>query len=293
MILEILGPDGKVVWQAPQPEGTKAISPQAAFLVTDILAGNTDKAQNPIWAAKTALYNDKGKARRPAAVKTGTSNDARDLATYGFLPPQGGGRPSIAVGVWMGNSDHSNPRAKDPAISLTAAAPLWHAFMRDYSNGWPVTQFVRPKGVVRATIDAWSGGRPGPWTRATTREWFIAGTQPGARRAVDTDGLLYTRSCGGYRVDLLKAELGPTSWDPNVADWMRRAHRGPGITGPLGSRTAYFWKQSSWGGPLLGSCAPVRRVDGGQGGHGHGDKPKHKKPPPGKPGPSPTAPAVP
>lgn len=288
MILEILGPDGKVVWQAPKPVGSRAISPQAAFLVTDVLAGNTDKAQNPIWAAKVALHNGKGGARRPAAVKTGTSNDARDLATYGFLPPQTGGRPAIAVGVWMGNSDHSNPRSKQPATSLTAAAPLWRAFMRDYTNGWPVTQFARPKGVVKATIDAWSGGRPGPWTKATTREWFISGTQPGARKAVDSDGLLYTASCGGYRVDLLKAELGPGSWDPDVADWMRRARRGPGVMGPLDSRTAYFWKQSSWGGQLLGSCRPssVRTKADHGGGHGgdHGDKPKHRKSP--HPGPT-------
>ena len=162
--------------------------------------------------------------------------------------------------------------------------------MREYTNGWPVTQFVRPKGVVKATIDAWSGGKPGPWTKATTKEWFIDGTQPGARRAVDPAGLLYSRSCGGYRVDLLKAELGPSSWDPDVADWMRRARRGQGVTGPLDSRTAYFWKQSSWGGSLAGACAPVRvRADGDHGGKGHdGGKPKHGKKPP-HPGPT-TAP---
>ncbi|HEX6867328.1 MAG TPA: transglycosylase domain-containing protein, partial [Candidatus Limnocylindrales bacterium] len=50
MILEIRGPDGSVVWKAPEPEGVPAISPQAAYLVTDILAGNTDKRQNPIWS---------------------------------------------------------------------------------------------------------------------------------------------------------------------------------------------------------------------------------------------------
>ena len=60
MILEIRGPDGTVVWQAPEPEGTAAVSPQAAFLVSEILAGNTDKKQNPIWAEKLALFNGKG-----------------------------------------------------------------------------------------------------------------------------------------------------------------------------------------------------------------------------------------
>ena len=281
MILEIIAPDGTVVWHAPQPQGTKAVSPQAAFLVTDILAGNTDKAQNPIWSAKLALYNGAGGSRRPAAVKTGTSNDAADLATYGFLPAPKGNLPALAVGIWMGNSDHSNPRSKDPAISLTAAAPLWHAFVQDYTNGWPVAQFQPPKGVVRATVDAWTGGAPGPWTRATTTAWFIAGTQPGTRGAVDPDGLLYSQGCGGWRVDLVKAELGPLSWEPDVADWMRRASGGPGQLGAYDSRTAYFWGQASWGGPLMGSCSSSKAGPGGQGQNGqqpgHTGK-KHKKP---------------
>ena len=59
------GPDGKVVWKAPEPEGKAAISPQAAYLVTDILAGNTDKRQNPIWSEKLALVQRQG--RQPPA----------------------------------------------------------------------------------------------------------------------------------------------------------------------------------------------------------------------------------
>ncbi|MEA2619237.1 MAG: hypothetical protein QOC97_10, partial [Chloroflexota bacterium] len=272
MILEIRDPNGTVVWHAPDPQGTQAVSPQAAFLVSDIIAGNTDPAQNPIWAAPLALHNGPHGVNRPAAVKTGTASEARDLATYGYLPPPADAdHPGLVVGVWMGNSDHSNPRAKTPAISLTAAAPLWHAFVRDYSNGWPVTQFRPPKGVVKATIDAWSGGKPGPWTRARTTAWFIAGTQPDAKNAIDPDGLLYSQACGGYRVDLVKAELGPSSWDPADADWMRRARSGPGRVSQWGTRTAYFWKQSSWGGPIAGSCYSSRPT------HGGGNQaPKHK-----------------
>ena len=114
----------------------------------------------------------------------------------------------LAVGVWLGNSDHSYPRSRKPATSLTAAAPLWRAFMRDYTRKWPITAFKRPKDVVRTKIDAWSGGRPGAWTRETTAEWFIRGTQPGSRKAIDKDGLLYRIGCGGWRVDPVQAELG-------------------------------------------------------------------------------------
>jgi hypothetical protein len=154
----------------------------------------------------------------------------------------------------MGNSDHSNPQTREPATSLSAAAPLWRAFVRDYTRDWPVSDFRQPSGVVDARIDAWSGGRPGPWTRDTRSELFIDGTQPGAGNEVDRAGLLYRRACGGWRVDPLQAELGPEAWDADVQDWIRRARRGVGVEGEHGSRTAYFWGERSWGGPIIGPC---------------------------------------
>jgi len=255
MIVEILDRKGNVVWEAPPVEPTAALSPEGAYLVTDILAGNTDPAQNPIWAEKTMISNGPAGSRRPAAVKTGTANDARDLATYGYLaPPRTEGVPGLAVGIWMGNSDHSNPRAEEPATSLTAAAPLWRAFVRDMSNEWPITDFAKPSGVVTGNADGWSGGSPGPWTTKVVTENFIAGTQPGSGTPVDPAGLLYNIGCGSWRVDPLKAELGPQEWDRDVADWVRRASQGVGVEGQHDSRTAYFWGESSWGGPLMGEC---------------------------------------
>lgn len=290
MILEIRDRAGNVVWKAPAPEGERAISAASAYLVTDILAGNSDPRQNRIWAEKLALRNGPEGRLRPAAVKTGTANDARDLATYGYLaPPKDDDAPAWVVGVWMGNSDHSMPRSRNPATSLTAAAPLWQSFVRELTKGDPVRGFERPKGVVEARIDAWSGGRPGPWTRDTRVELFKAGTQPGGKHEVDRPGLLYEQACGTWVVNPLKAELGPSAWDDDVADWLARARRGPGVLGPLDTRTAYFWGRSSWGGRLAGPCPapkPVSRPeprDGGDAGRGGGDKPDKPdkpKPPP-------------
>ncbi len=291
MILEVRDATGSTIYSAPKPAGARAVSAQAAYLVTDILSGNTQPNQNPIWSAALELRNGPKGQHRPAAVKTGTANDARDLATYGYLaPPSDADAPAYAVGIWMGNSDHSNPKSAKPATSLTAAAPLWRAFVRDLTAKQPIADFARPKGVVRATIDAWTGGKPGPWTRDTVSEWFISGTQPGAARAIDPPGLLYTRSCGGWRVDPVKAELGPRAWDDDVANWLGRARRGVGVVGPYESRTAYFWEKSGWGGPLLGTCAPKPKPeepikppkdpgDPGGGGGGGGAKPGPTLPP--------------
>src|SRR4029077_17556126 len=153
--------------------------------------------QNPVWAKILRLGNGPGGSRRPAAAKTGTTNETLDYATYGFLaPPKDPKAPGIVVGVWMGNSDHSESRGRGrEIISLDGPAPVWHAFMRDYTKSMPVAQFQPPDGLVRTKIDAWTGGRPGSFTRQTTTALFIKGTQPGIKKAVDPPGLMYVRSC--------------------------------------------------------------------------------------------------
>jgi membrane peptidoglycan carboxypeptidase len=290
MILEVRDASGNTIYQAPTPEPVQAISPQAAYITTNILMGNTQPRQNPIWAEKLELRNGPDGSHRPAAVKTGTANEARDLATYGYLaPPADPTAPALAVGIWMGNSDHSNPSPSSgkAATSLTAAAPLWRAYVRDVTEGTPNADFPIPGGLVAATIDAWSGGRTGSWTRDRVKEWFIDGTQPRGGHEIDPAGLLYSRACGGWRVDPLKAELGPSAWDVDVADWLRRARRGVGVEGQHDSRTAYFWGKSSWGGPLIGPCSkpkpkpepekpekPEKPDDGGGGGGGGGPGPE-------------------
>jgi hypothetical protein len=146
-----------------------------------------------------------------------------------------------------------------------------------------VTDFARPGGIVSARVDAWSGGAPGPWTRDTTTELFISGTQPGGSAGIDPAGLLYSVACGGWRVDPLKAERGPRGWDVDVANWMARARKGPGVSGRYNSRTAYFWGRGSWGGPIAGPCPPPPPPP-------PKEKPKDEKPKDegGKPTPTPT-----
>jgi len=291
MILSISGPNGSDVYTAPDPEGVQAVSPQAAWLISDILNGNTDMHQNPIWASTLELRNGPGGRRRPAAVKTGTADSGMDFGAYGFLaPPKNPKAPGLAVGIWMGNSDHSAPRTHNPPTSLAASGEVWHAFVRELTRKWPVADFHRPGGLVRERIDRWSGGEPGPWTRSTINEWFIKGTQPSARHAVDEAGLLYTRGCGRWLVDPVKAELGPSRWDDDVSAWTARARRGTGVRGPYGSTTMYFYGEHSWGGQLVGPCHSKD-----QGGDGH---PKHRKdggppPPNGTPPPDATNPPQP
>ena len=93
--------------------------------------------------------NDGGR-RRPAALKTGTSNDARDLNAYGYIgaPNKGeraDGEYALAVGAWNGNSDNSlvsTPSA--PLFSIDVTTHVWEHFLQEATKGWSINPFAAP-----------------------------------------------------------------------------------------------------------------------------------------------------
>jgi membrane peptidoglycan carboxypeptidase len=170
-ILKVLGPDGEVIYQAGKPVTTQVWSPQTAYIMADILEGNSNQAVNPAWGAVFEMRNTTDGSRREAAIKTGTTNELRDYSTYGILPmPKSLKQPALAVGVWYGNSDSTSPNLGLLRFSLDNAGRTWAAFVRDYMNRKPAPGFVRPRGVVVGP-----GG-----------ELYIQGTQPGGARQVDS-----------------------------------------------------------------------------------------------------------
>lgn len=231
-ILSVEDARGKTIYEAGDPVKRKVWSPQAAWLTANILAGNSDPKQNPYWGKNFQLQNGPGGRRRIMALKTGTTNGVKDVSTYGLLPqPSNKKSPALAVGVWMGNSDHASPRFTSLEVFATdSAGKLWKSFMRDYTNGMPVADFKRPKGVTQVSIDAFTGGKPGSWTRRTRKEWFITGTEPGSKGAVDKAGLLYDKRCGTNVVDLTNVDE-PNSWKRYIRGYMKRHPRTAG--GPM------------------------------------------------------------
>jgi len=273
-ILRILDADGKQVWPAAgTAKGTRVVSSQAAYIMTDILAGNSVKSINPFWGKWQITDGVTGSKVRPAAYKTGTTSDNRDVHAYGFLaPPSDPKLPALVAGVWMGNSDNS---PNDGKLSLDTSAPLWSAILSDVSKGMPVEGFarVKPKGLVTATVDAFTGMLPGSATRQTVKELFLPGTAPTKGSAitvtVDVDqasGLRWQEGCAGPRVtrtfiDLSRAEPSFKRWQAADRLWQARAARGSGVRGgPKSTRTAYFYGGGffpfgrSWG----GGFAPAR-----------------------------------
>ncbi len=256
------------------PAGVQVASPQAAFIVTDIIAGNTNPKVNPFWAK--FLLAGPGKERRPATLKTGTNNDTKDLNAYGFIaPPTEAGRAkgehALAVGAWNGNSDNTPvSTAAQPIFSIDVTTYVWQGFLQEATKTWQINDFARPDGVVQADIDPYTGLKPRAGDK-TIKEWYITGTTP--------QDALPIGACGQ---DVLNSpqvfEHNYQNWLTADLDWLNRAKRGPGQSGGVnGSRTAYFYNGAfqpygaSWGALVEGhgctapspstTCYPVPTPD--------------------------------
>ena len=157
-LLAMRDSQGREIEEYEVPQAEPVLSPDTAYLVSDILADN---------AARTFAFgaNSPLSISRPAAAKTGTTTDYRDNWTVGYTP-------YLVAGVWAGNSDGHPMR---DASGVTGAAPIWHTFMEavladDELVGALQTSSARtdwwfepPRSVVEAEacppdVDCRSGG---------------------------------------------------------------------------------------------------------------------------------------
>jgi membrane peptidoglycan carboxypeptidase len=254
-ILRVQDRDGRdLVAPYTAPAGAQVASREAAAVITDILDGTTNRSINPYWGRFAIREGDQ---RRPAALKTGTSNDAKDLNAYGYIAPptsegRAAGERALALGAWNGNSDNTEVATPDrPINSIDVTTYVWQGFLQEATEGWSVNSFDTG-GLVAVDVDPWTGLLP-PAGGLAVRELFIPGTEPGGRLGPDT--------CGDALFAASGFESRFPSWMTANQDWLRRAEVGPGTRGgPTGTRTSYFYNGSfnPWGkswGPVLGGGA--------------------------------------
>ncbi|MBX3085528.1 MAG: transglycosylase domain-containing protein [Anaerolineae bacterium] len=159
-VLRIEDKDGNVLWEykerTPTLQRANVLRDALAYLINDILADN--QSRQAAFGVDNALA-----LTRPAAVKTGTTNDNRDAWTVGYTP-------DIVTGVWVGNNN--NASMGDDVSGSTGAAPIWHAIMEYYLQGKPVSTWQRPASVVEATVCQISGLLPTPDCDKTKELFF-------------------------------------------------------------------------------------------------------------------------
>jgi membrane peptidoglycan carboxypeptidase len=256
VILRVTDSKGIVVWptSSQAPKVSHPSTPQATYVMTNILAGNTDPAQNNWWSQYKIMS---GNTRRPATLKTGTSDQTEDLFAAGYVaPPSDPNAPAIVAGVWAGNSDRAPGKS---VMSLELAAPIWHAFMQDATAGTPVTDFAQPGGVTWATVDANSGMLPGPYTTQTVKEVFVDGTVPTqvdtTKTSFDIDTVsntLWTYDCTGTKdtkgfLDFRQVDANNPNFQKFDLIWAARAQQGVGVRGgPGNGTTMYFYQVGFW-----------------------------------------------
>ena len=121
--------------------------------------------------------------RRPATLKTGTNNDAKDLNAYGFIaPPTADGRAAgeyaLAVGAWNGNSDNSRSSSRATGL-LDRRDDLRLAGLPGRSveelGDQRLRRARRPRPGEDRSVDRACSRPPGG---QSVDEWFIAGTEP-------------------------------------------------------------------------------------------------------------------
>ena len=208
LIERIEDSDGNVIYDhaTDADDGQQVLSAASAYLVTDILADNTDPEANPLWGPRFQLQTDDG--RRPATLKTGTTNDFRDLQAFGYLAgnPDDPDDPTgaIVTGVWVGNSDFSPIQDVFAADGPTF---IWHDYMAEVAalNELPVYDFRRPDGIAEVEIDAMSGLLPGEFTETTVTELVRSDIQPNEsdtthrELAIEAEsGRIWQEGCGDF-----------------------------------------------------------------------------------------------
>ncbi|HUV51186.1 MAG TPA: PBP1A family penicillin-binding protein [Anaerolineae bacterium] len=157
-ITKIVDRDGNVIEQI-KPEKKKVIEANTAYIMTSLL----ESAVNNGTGRRVRALN------RPAAGKTGTTNNLHDAWFVGYTP-------RYITGVWVGFDDE-NCLGKAETGSR-AASPIWLGFMKKILKDKPVRIFNVPEGIVFSKIDAETGLLPAVESKKTIFECFKEGTVP-------------------------------------------------------------------------------------------------------------------
>ncbi len=207
---KILDGQGNVLFdiQAHKEAAQTVVDPRYAYLITNVLADNPARTpafgqNSPLKLCLDGTSTCKENKTRPAAVKTGTTNDYRDNWTIGYTP-------ELVVGVWVGNPRN---QAMLNVTGISGAAPIWHTIMtRVYKERAPFQKiaphaFRIPVGLVQAAVCGTSGKLATEGCANRVNEIFLAEETPDVNNtllAVEIDkanGLLAGPACAPERVE--------------------------------------------------------------------------------------------
>src|SRR5439155_6730551 len=131
-----------------------------SWMISDILGDDDARADTFGRNSPLAL-------NRPAAVKTGTTDNFQDSWAVGYTP-------DLVTGVWVGNANNEPMRQ---VLGVSGAGAIWNRVMQAALRDTAPRPFVRPAGLVQVAIDPTTGLRPGPGGPSRL-EWFLESQVP-------------------------------------------------------------------------------------------------------------------
>ena len=170
------------------PSEHEAMSPQLAYLVTNLLKG----------VVQNGTGSRARKVGRPLAGKTGTSNENRDLWFIGYTP-------DLVAGAWMGYDDFASLGRKD-WTGGTTVVPWWTDIMTEILKAYPKRDFPVPPHISFVQIDSETGLLALPTCPKKNRilEAFMEGTEPKEYCQVD-----HAKPVAGQAAAAPAAVIGP------------------------------------------------------------------------------------
>lgn len=143
-ILRVEDSNGKILEEAVN-DPSESIQPQIARQITDILSDTKVRMSSLIPVGESL-------GGRPVAIKTGTTNDFRDVWIEGYTP-------NLVVGAWAGKNDNT---PMDKKVAGLIIAPVWGAFMAEVNPTLPREYFKKPETApdnIKPTLKGkWEGG---------------------------------------------------------------------------------------------------------------------------------------
>lgn len=126
------------------PAPVRVFDPHNIYLLLDMMKG--------VIEGGTARRVGRMGFYRPAAGKTGTTNDFKDAWFTGFTP-------TLSTSVWVGYDD-STPMKNNRKVSITGSQggiPIWVNFMKEALKNEPVKDFPVPPNIEFVEINSKTG----------------------------------------------------------------------------------------------------------------------------------------
>lgn len=185
---KVVDSEGKVLLEKKSATH-QAISPQAAYLMTDTLKGVITSGTGT-WVRTKAGFRS-----MPSAGKTGTTNEDADAYFAGYTAYYSGA-------IWMGHDLPSmgitRGKNSNKTLSSSDVAWMWGDIMKQIHEGLQVKDFEKPSGIVTASVCKDSGQLPtdlcskDPRGNRVITDMFAEGTVPTDRCAIHTTALVDT-----------------------------------------------------------------------------------------------------